>query len=85
MRILSRCSDLLVANINVLLDKAENPEAMIGQVIREMEDDLAVARCHAAGAIAAERGLSRELAEQRIGIEYWHTKARATVAPSMTR
>jgi phage shock protein A len=32
MRILSRCSDILVANINALLDKAEKPEAMIGQV-----------------------------------------------------
>jgi phage shock protein A len=79
MRILSRCSDIIVANINVLLDKAENPEAMIGQVIREMEDDLAVARSHAARAIAAERRLSRELAEQRICIEYWQTKARAAV------
>ncbi len=58
MRILSRCSDILIANINALLDKAENPEAMIGQIIREMEDDLAAARSHAASAIAAEsRGL----------------------------
>ena len=80
MRILSRCSDIIVANINVLLDKAENPEAMIAQVIREMEDELAMARSHAASAIAAERRLNRELAEQRVGIEFWRTKARAAVA-----
>ncbi len=80
MRILSRCSDILVAKINVLLDLAENPEAMIGQVIREMEDDVAEARGHTARAIAAERRLNRELAEQRIGIEFWQTKARAAVA-----
>ena len=80
MRILSRCSDIIVANINAVLDKAENPEAMIGQIIREMEDGLAVARSHAASAIAAERRLSRELAEQRVGIEHWHTKARTAVA-----
>lgn len=80
MRILSRCSDILVANINALLDKAENPEVMIGQIIREMEDDLAIARSHAARAIAAERRLSRELAEQRIGIEFWQAKARTAVA-----
>ena len=41
MRILSRCSDIMVANIHAMLDKAENPEAMISQVIREMEDGLA--------------------------------------------
>jgi phage shock protein A len=80
MRILSRCSDILVANINALLDKAENPEAMIGQVIREMEDGLAVARGHAASAIAAERWLNRELAKQRVGIEFWQTRARAAAA-----
>jgi phage shock protein A len=80
MRILSRCSDILVANIHALLDKAENPEAMIGQVIREMEEGLAVARGHAAMAIAAERRLNRELAEQRTSIEFWRTKARTAVA-----
>ncbi len=80
MRILSRCSDIIVANINVLLDKVENPEAMIGQVIREMEDDLAAARSYAASAIAAERRLGRELVEQRSGIEFWQAKARAAVA-----
>ena len=80
MRIFSRCSEIIVANINALLDEAENPEAMIGQVIREMEDGLAVTRGYAASAIAAERGLSRELAEQRLGIEFWQTKARAAVA-----
>jgi phage shock protein A len=80
MRILSRCSDILVANLHVLLDKAENPEAMIGQAIREMEDDLAVARGNAASAIAAERRLSRDLTEQRSGIEFWQTKARAAVS-----
>ena len=80
MRILSRCSDILVANLHALLDKAENPEAMIAQVIREMEDGLAVARGHAARAIAAERWLNRELTEQRIGIEFWQIKARAAVA-----
>ena|ERR1700722_2033478 len=80
MRILSRCSDIIVANINAVLDKAENPEAMICQIIHEMEDGLAVARSHAASAIAAERRLSRELAEQHVGIEHWQTKARAAVA-----
>jgi phage shock protein A len=80
MRILSRCSNIIVANIHLLLDKAENPEAMIGQVIREMEDDLAAARGHAASAIAAERWLNRELGKQRVGIEFWQTKARTAVA-----
>jgi phage shock protein A len=82
MAIFARFSDIFVANINVLLDRAENPEAMISQVIREMEDGGAVARSHAAIAIAAERRLSRELAQQRAGIEFWQSKARSAVASS---
>jgi len=69
----------MVANINALLDRLESPEAMIGQIIGEMEDGLAVARSYAASAIAAERRLGRELAQQRIAVEFWQTKARAAV------
>jgi len=79
MRILSRFSDILVANIHALLDRVENPEAMIGQVIREMEDGLAVARSYAACGIAVERRLARELAQQPSTIEFWRTRAGAAV------
>jgi len=82
MRVLSRFSDILVANIHGLLDRVENPEAMIGQVIREMEDGLAVARSYAASAIAAERRLGRELAQQHSAVDFWQTKARAAVQAS---
>ncbi len=80
MRILSRCSDILVANVNALLDRVENPEAMLGQLVREMEDSLATARSYAANAIAAERRLGRELAQQRSAIDFWQDKAQAAVA-----
>ena len=80
MKILSRCSDILVANIHSLLDRVENPEGMLGQVVREMEDSLAAARSYAAGAIAAELRLGRELTQQRSAVAFWQEKARAAVA-----
>ena len=80
MRILSRCSDIVLANMHAMLDRIESPEAMIGQVIREMEDGLALARSYAAGAIATERRLARELSEHRAAVELWHAKARAALA-----
>jgi phage shock protein A len=80
MTILSRCSDIVVANINALLDRVEDPEAMITQIIRDMEDSLAAARGHAAKAIAVERWLLRELTRERAEIEQWQTKARTAVA-----
>jgi phage shock protein A len=80
MSVMSRCFDIVVANINGLLDRVESPEAMIGQIIREMDDGLAAARRCAAGAIAAERRLGRELAEQRLAAEFWQTKARIAMS-----
>lgn len=79
MRILTRCSDLVLANIHGLLDRLEKPIVMIEQVIREMEDRLASARSYAARAIAPERRLGREVAEQRTAVELWMNKARAAV------
>ena len=39
--ILTRFKDIMAANINSLLDKAEDPEKMIDQYLRNMEKDLA--------------------------------------------
>ena len=41
MTMFRRVSDVLTANLHALLDRAENPEAMLAQVIREMEEGLA--------------------------------------------
>ena len=40
MGILKRFTDIMSANINALLDKAEDPEKMIDQCLRNMEEDL---------------------------------------------
>src|SRR5262249_8602021 len=65
MSIFSRISDIIAANVNALLDKAEDPENMIAQIIREMRTALERARQQGASAIATERQLARELNEHR--------------------
>ena len=40
MAIFERISDLVRSNINDLIDKAENPEKMVKQIIIDMEDQL---------------------------------------------
>ena len=40
MAIFERISDLVKANINDLIDKAENPEKMVKQIIIDMEEQL---------------------------------------------
>jgi len=76
MNIFSRLSDIISSNLNALLDRAENPEWMIAQIIREMEEGLASAKRCAAKAIAAERRIGRELEQNRLQVEHWKGKAR---------
>jgi phage shock protein A len=76
MGVFARISDIISANVSALLDRAENPELMIAQIIREMEQGLEEARRHAATAIAAERRLGREVEQNRFDSEYWKNKAR---------
>ena len=40
MGILTRFKDIMEANINALLDKAEDPEKMVDQYLRNLESDL---------------------------------------------
>jgi phage shock protein A len=76
MGLFARLSDLISANLNSLLDAAEDPERMLAQVIREMELGLADARQQGACAIAAERRLGRELEQNRAAAAHWKEQAR---------
>ena len=56
--ILKRFKDIMAANINALLDKAEDPEKMIEQYLRDMEDDLGKIKAETAAVMAeAEKAL----------------------------
>ena len=44
MGILDRFTSIVKANINELLDKAEDPEKMVDQYLREMTESLAEVR-----------------------------------------
>ena len=59
MGILSRFTDIISANINAILDKAENPEKMIDEYLRKMADDLADVKKETAGVMAEESRTKR--------------------------
>src|SRR5256885_1284524 len=80
MGIFSRISDIFAANLNALLDRAEDPELMLGHLIRAMEDGLDRARRYTAVAIAAESRLRRDRDNNRTLGDAWKTRAREALA-----
>ena len=63
MGILARFKDIMAANINALLDKAEDPEKMIDQTMRNLTADLGKVKEETAAVMADEQRCKRELDE----------------------
>lgn len=63
MGIIKRFADIMTANINALLEKAEDPEKMIDQYLRNLESDLGNVKAETAAIMAEEKKAKRELDE----------------------
>lgn len=63
MGILQRFKDIMSANINSMLDKAEDPDKMIDQYLRDLQEDLRKVKSETATVMAEETRCKRELAE----------------------
>ena len=63
MALLERVSTLIRANLNDLVDKAEDPEKMIKQVILDMQNQLMQVKTQVAIAIADQHVLERKQRE----------------------
>lgn len=63
MGIISRFKDIMAANINAMLDKAEDPEKMIDQTMRNLQKDLEEVKKETAAVMADEARCKRELDE----------------------
>ena len=63
MGIMTRFKDIMAANVNALLDKAEDPEKMIDQYLRNLESDFAKVKAETASVMAEEKSARRKLDE----------------------
>ena len=61
MGILKRFKDIMSANINAMLDKAEDPEKMIDQYLRDLQEDLRNVKSETATVMADETRCKRAL------------------------
>ncbi len=75
MGILTRFKDIMSSNINALLDKAEDPEKMIDQCLRNLNADLGKVKSETASVMAEEARAKRELNDCTEQIEEMQTYA----------
>jgi phage shock protein A len=79
MALLERVSTLVRANLNDLIDKAEEPEKMIKQVILDMQNQLLQVKTQVAIAIADQHLLEKKQKENSDKVTEWMRKAELAV------
>ena len=79
MGIFTRVRDIISANLNAMLDKAEDPEKLIRLMIKEMEDTLVEIKASCAGAMAAKKKIERDCQTVGTRAGQWGEKAQLAV------
>ncbi len=82
MGLMERVSALIRANLNDLIDKAEDPEKMLKQVILDMENQLIQVKTQVAISIADEHLLSKKQKDNETRSGEWMRKAELAVDKS---
>lgn len=79
MALLERVSTLLRANLNELVEKAEDPELLLKQIVLDMENQLLQVKTQVAIAIADQHLLDKKRAEHAEQAAEWRRKAELAV------
>jgi phage shock protein A len=79
MALLERVATLVRANLNDLIDKAEDPEKMIKQVILDMQNQLLQVKTQVAISIADQHVLEKKLKENEESQRQWQERAEMAV------
>ena len=75
MGLFSRLGTLIRSNINELINKAEDPEKMLNQVLVDMKSQLVEAKKQVAVAIADEKRLKKQYQQEAAKAAEWERKA----------
>src|SRR5688572_29177574 len=80
MGLFARIGDIISANLHEMVQRFEDPQAMLNQAIREMEQAIAQSLDRAVEVIASEKLLARQADENRRAVEHWQAAAHQAVA-----
>ncbi|HKL58366.1 MAG TPA: PspA/IM30 family protein, partial [Sphaerochaeta sp.] len=80
MGVFSRFLDIVNANINSLLDKAEDPEKMIKLMMQEMEYTLIELKSSCASKMASRAKTERTYKEQQSAVSRWQSRAELAIS-----
>ena len=76
MSVFERIGDLVKANINDLIDKAEDPEKMVKQIILDMDKELVKSTQALGKAMASERQIKKQYEDASAKSKSWEDKAK---------
>ena len=79
MSVLGRIGDLLKANVNEMIDKAEDPVKMARQVIRELDNEILALRSRIRANQTNEKRLARLMAALQEEVTTWQMRAEKAV------
>lgn len=82
MAFFERIADILKANINDMIDKAEDPVKMVKQLILEMEDQVDEATRALGQAMGSQKVAAKELADAKAKVADWNDKAKLALKNS---
>ncbi len=80
MGIFSRLSDIFRSNVNDLIDRAEDPEKMVKQIIIDMQKELNKSTQALGRAVASERMAEKQYTDAVKRSADWEAKAKAALA-----
>ena len=79
MAIFERIGDLIKSNVNDLIDRAEDPEKMVKQVIIDMEEELRKTTSALGQAMGSKTGMQKQLDESILESAKWEERAKTAL------
>ncbi|GAC1361278.1 MAG: PspA/IM30 family protein [Herpetosiphon sp.] len=79
MALVGRIRDLVSANLNSMLDRAEDPQKMVDEYLRQLNDNLYEAKTSVAAAMADQTRLHAKMVQHQAEADQWQSKAQAAL------